>query len=119
MRIAPACWIALLISVAWVSAAGSQDQGNADNGKAVFLADGCFECHGRVGEGGFFNYPVPALAQVRLPLEAFKAIVRLGPNDMPAYSPAVLSDAELADIYAYLRSLPGARPVQEVPLLHD
>jgi len=118
MRIVP---IAMMIAMSSVanSLAVAGEQGDITNGRRVFLADGCFECHGRAGEGGFYNYPVPSLAQVRYPLEAFKALVRLGPNDMPAYGPAVLSDAELADIYAFLRSLPGPRPVGEAAILND
>jgi mono/diheme cytochrome c family protein len=91
--------------------------GDATNGKRVFLADGCFTCHGRSGQGGAMNYPNPVLAQTALPLEAFKIIVRAGPNDMPAYSANVLSDQELTDIHAFLRSLPGRRPADEIPLL--
>lgn len=89
------------------------------SGKLVYLADGCFECHGRAGEGGYYNYPVPALAQIRFPPEAFRALVRAGPNDMPAYTAAVLSDAELADVYAFLRSLPGPTPIGESSILRD
>jgi mono/diheme cytochrome c family protein len=87
------------------------------NGKRVYLVVGCFACHGRAGQGGAYNYPAPPLAQTRLPLEAFKTIVRAGPNEMPAYAESVLSDRDLADIHAFLRSLPGPRPAKDVPLL--
>jgi mono/diheme cytochrome c family protein len=93
--------------------------GDAANGKRVYLADGCFECHGRVGQGGAMNYPAPALAQVEMPIESFMAFLRNGPNDMPAYSASVLSDKEAADIYAFLRSLPGRKPVKDFPLLNN
>ena len=93
--------------------------GDAANGKRVYLADGCFECHGRVGQGGAMNYPAPALAQVEMPIESFMAFLRNGPNDMPAYSASVLSDKETADIYAFLRSLPGRKPVKDFPLLNN
>jgi len=36
---------------------------------------------------------------------------------MPAYSETMLSDQELTDILAYLRSLPLAKPVSDIPLL--
>ena len=93
--------------------------GDAANGKRVYLADGCFECHGRVGQGGAMNYPAPALAQVEMPIESFMAFLRNGPNDMPAYSASVLSGEEAADIYAFLRSLPGRKPVKDFPLLNN
>jgi len=92
-------------------------QGDAANGKRVYLADGCFTCHGRSGQGGALNYPAPALAQTNLPVEAFKALVRAGPNDMPAYSDAVLSDKDLGDIHAFLMSLPGRKSPKDYPVL--
>jgi len=87
------------------------------NGKRAYLAVGCFACHGRAGQGGAYNYPAPPLAQTRLSEEAFKTLVRTGPNEMPAYSESVLSDRDLGDIYAFARSLPGPRPAKEFPLL--
>ncbi len=92
--------------------------GDVANGKRVYLAVGCFTCHGRAGQGGAFNYPAPALAQTRLPVEAFKIYVRAGPNEMPAYAESVLSDQDATDIYAFLRSLPGRRPAKDFPLLN-
>jgi hypothetical protein len=38
---------------------------------------------------------------------------------MPTYSTAVLSDQEAADIHAFLRSLPGRKPVKDFPLLNQ
>jgi mono/diheme cytochrome c family protein len=93
--------------------------GNAANGKRVYLADGCFLCHGRAGQGGALNYPAPPLAALEMPVESFTAFLREAPNDMPAYSAGVLSDQEAADIHAYLRTLPGRKPVKDVPLLNQ
>ena len=92
--------------------------GDPVNGKRVYLADGCFECHGRAGQGGQFNYQTPALAQTALPVESFIAFLREAPNDMPSFSAEVLSDKDAADIHAFLRSLPGPRPVREIPQLN-
>jgi mono/diheme cytochrome c family protein len=93
--------------------------GDATKGRSIYLAVGCYECHGRQGQGGNFNYPAPILAQTKLPLEAFKALVRLGPNDMPAYTVGVLSDQDVADIHAFLQSLSGRRPAKDIPLLNQ
>ena len=93
--------------------------GDPARGKRVYLADGCFECHGRAGQGGVFNYPAPALAQIDVPVESFIAFLRAAPNDMPAFSADVLSDQDAADIHAYLRSLPGRKPVKDFPLLNQ
>ena len=90
-----------------VAAAQVGPQGDAVNGKQIYLRDACFTCHGRSGQGGVFRGPAPILAQTALPLDGFRAFVRNPPGDMPAYSGAVLSDKDIADIYAFLESLPG------------
>lgn len=92
-------------------------KGDPANGKRVYLADGCFECHGRVGQGGNFNYPTPVLAQIELPEESFIAFIRQAPNDMPSFSTDVLSDKDASDIYAFLRSLPGPKTGKDIPAL--
>ena len=38
---------------------------------------------------------------------------------MPAYSTKLLSDAEAADIYAYILSLPREPELKDVPLLNQ
>jgi mono/diheme cytochrome c family protein len=105
----------------FAAAALAQNAGSGDVaiGKRIYLADGCFACHGRAGQGGAMNYPAPAIAQVEMPLESFLAYLRDAPNDMPAYSTSVLSDKEATDIYAFLRSLPGRKPIKDFPLLNQ
>jgi mono/diheme cytochrome c family protein len=109
-------------SLALAGAARADDAaptGDATNGKRLYLADGCFECHGRAGQGGQFNYATPALAQTALPVESFIAYLREAPNDMPSFSADVLSDKDAADIHAFLQSLPGPRPAKDIPLLNQ
>jgi mono/diheme cytochrome c family protein len=126
-RLRTAAPIATVIAVVMVvlgggsSAATAQDQPTGDpvNGKRVYLADGCFECHGRSGQGGAMNYQIPALAKLELPVESFVAFLRAAPNDMPTFSVDVLSDKDATDIYAFLQSLPGRRPVKDFPLLNQ
>jgi mono/diheme cytochrome c family protein len=93
--------------------------GDPTRGKRVYLAVGCFECHGRSGQGGMFNYPVPPLAQIELPVESFIAFLRAAPNDMPAFSADVLTDQDATDIHAYLRTLPGRKSAKDFPLLNQ
>jgi mono/diheme cytochrome c family protein len=93
--------------------------GDPVNGKRLYLADGCFECHGRAGQGGNFNYQTPALAQIALPVESFIAFLREAPNDMPSFSAGVLPDKDAADIHAFLQSLPGPKPAKDIPLLNQ
>jgi len=117
---------ACLLAIALVmGAAGStvraQDPpaGNAENGQRVYLAVGCMHCHGRAGQGGALNYAAPPLAKTELPLEAFRMVLRESLRDMPAYSDAVLADKDIADIYAFTRSLPGRRPAKDIAILND
>ena len=97
-----------------VARADDEPAGDPVNGKRVYLADGCFECHGRGGQGGQFNYQTPALAKTALPVESFVAFLREAPNDMPSFSASVLTDKDAADIHAFLQTLPGPRPVKEI-----
>jgi mono/diheme cytochrome c family protein len=103
---------------AYVARAQDAPAGDAGNGKRIFLADGCFTCHGRSGQGGAYNGPAPILAHTALPFDGFKGQVRNPVNDMPAYSDAVLSDKDIADIYAFVESLPGSRSAKDIPLLN-
>ena len=38
---------------------------------------------------------------------------------MPAYSEKVLTDQQVADIYAFVQSLPGRRNPKDIPLLNN
>jgi ubiquinol-cytochrome c reductase cytochrome c subunit len=99
--------------------AAAQPRASIANGQSVYMRVGCFTCHGTVGHGG----AAPRLAPNTLPLEGFTAWVRNGTpgwtiaTGMPAFSTDVLSDAELADVRAYLASLPPPRAVADIPLL--
>jgi mono/diheme cytochrome c family protein len=93
--------------------------GNAANGKTLYLAQGCFTCHGRAGQGGALNGPAPSLAKTEMPFEGFAGQLRDPANDMPAYSKALLSDQDVADIYAYVESVPGRQSPKDIPLLNN
>jgi mono/diheme cytochrome c family protein len=115
--------VALLAAAFGVGGTGvmlAQDapKGDAGNGKRLYLADGCFTCHGRAGQGGAYNGPAPILAHTALPFDGFKGQVRNPVNDMPAFSDALLSDQDIADIYTFVESLPGARSAKDIPLLN-
>lgn len=89
---------------------------DATRGKQVFLSVGCYQCHGTQGAGGgIFG---PRLAPDPLPAPAFSALVRHPRARMPAYSAAVLSDAQIADIAAYLRSIPKGKAAADIPMLN-
>jgi mono/diheme cytochrome c family protein len=112
---------AVVFALGVVPAARAQDAppGDAAEGKRLYLADGCFLCHGRAGEGGALNGPAPILAKTQMPFDGFKGQLRQPANDMPAYSEKVMSDKQIADIYAFVQSLPGRRPPNDLPILND
>jgi mono/diheme cytochrome c family protein len=113
---AVAIMLGMTASPAWAQAA---PKGDIANGRKLYLADGCWQCHGRVGQGGLMTGPAPILAQTRLPFAAFTRQLRTPVNDMPPYPDTLLSDKELTDIFAFLQALPGRRPVKDIPMLND
>jgi mono/diheme cytochrome c family protein len=92
-----------------------ESKGTAANGKTLFVKYGCYECHGYVGQGG----GGPRLAPQPMALAAMTQIVRHPPNQMPPYTAKVLSDQELADIHAYLSSIPKPPDPSSIPLLQE
>jgi mono/diheme cytochrome c family protein len=111
---------ALAVAAASVGAmAQDAPKGDTSSGKRVYLAMGCFTCHGRSGQGGALNGPAPILAHTAMPFEGFKGQVRNPVNDMPAYSDAVLSDKDIADIYAFVETLPGATSAKDISILNN
>jgi mono/diheme cytochrome c family protein len=88
-------------------------------GKRLYLTDGCFTCHGRSGQGGALNGPAPILAKTAMPFDGFKGQLRQPANDMPAYAEIVMSDQQIADIYAFLQTLPGPRPTKDMAIFKE
>jgi mono/diheme cytochrome c family protein len=89
--------------------------GSATRGKLIFVKVGCYECHDYAGEGSVFTGP--SLSPNPLPYPAFAAQVRFPRQYMPKYPVKYLSDRQLADIYAYVLSLPPPPPLKSLPLL--
>jgi ubiquinol-cytochrome c reductase cytochrome c subunit len=87
---------------------------NADHGKHLFMADGCYQCHGTVGQG---TVAAPRLAPDPLPAEAIAQYIRKPTSVMPPYVEKVLSDQDIRDIQAYLASMPQPKPLHDIPLL--
>lgn len=91
-------------------------QGNAVNGKKVFERNDCYWCHGTGGQGGRDG---ARIAQIGLNLQGFMRYVRGPAGAMPAFTDKVLSESDLTDIYAYLKSMPSAKASKEIPLLSN
>jgi mono/diheme cytochrome c family protein len=100
-----------------VSAQNDAPAGNAKEGQQVYDAVGCWQCHGTAAQGGAITGP--RLATTKLPYAAFLQQLRVPANAMPAYEPKILSDADAANIYAWLKSLPPPKSPKDIPLLSN
>ena len=121
MSIAIRLVAALLLWSATIAAQGTPQAsrtparaGNAESGKALYTRMTCYYCHGTAGQGGTAG---ARIALIQRSADAFTRYVRRPTGAMPAYTDRILSDEQLTDIYAFLRSLPAARPAKEIPLL--
>lgn len=90
--------------------------GNAEKGKVIFKKDGCYECHGYGGQGGVTG---TRLNGNPISLDAFVKYVRAPKVQMPPYTAKVISDQELADVYAFIHSLPKPPDVKSIPLMKE
>jgi mono/diheme cytochrome c family protein len=73
-------------------------------GAALFVTEGCVGCHALGGQGGAVAKPIAGVDEQLLAQR-----VRQGLNGMPQFSTVGLTDQQLADIGAYLRSLPPVK----------
>ena len=91
--------------------------GNAQNGKKLFMANGCYECHGREGQGAA-QTGAARIGPPQLSFEGFQGYVRKPTNQMPPYTSKAIPDQDLTDIYAYLKSIPMPPKGKDIPLLN-
>jgi mono/diheme cytochrome c family protein len=107
----------LLLLVLGCGAATAQTKpGNAENGKRLYLKNGCYQCHGQSGQGGLAG---ARLAQTKLAQTAFIAYVRNpAPGGMPPYRAQVMTDQELADVWTYIKTFPEPPPAKSIPQLN-
>ena len=89
--------------------------GNLQNGKKIFSSYGCYQCHGYAAQGG----AGARLAPRPIAFQLFSKYVRLPGGQMPPYTAKVVSDQELADIYAFLQSIPAPPDVKSIPILNN
>ena len=99
--------------------------GDAARGKQLFHAHGCYGCHGFNGNTGardLVGTDSPLIAD----LATFTMYLRLRGDQapllpssrMPNYPASALSDAQVRDIYAYVRTFKAEAPtVKDVPTL--
>ena len=123
---APVAALAMVLSFCaarvWVTSAAQNSKssdapaGNAENGKRIFNKIGCYQCHGREGQGSVMTGP--RIAPNPVPFEGLARYVRKPTGEMPPYTAKVVSDQELADIYAFLQSRPHPPSAKSIPGLN-
>ena len=95
--------------------APAERTGDAPSGAKLFLGRACWQCHGLAAQGG--GIAGPRLAGRVQVWAAFAAYVRRPTEEMIPYTAKVLPDEELADIFAWLRSLPPPPTVESLKAL--
>ena len=89
--------------------------GNAEEGKKLYVSYGCYQCHGYEAQGS--SATGPRLGPRPIALAAFSRYVRQPTGQMPPYTTTVVSDADLASIYAFVSARPA--PQTKIPLLSN
>ena len=107
----------LIVAAASAQAPAAQPNaappGNAETGKKLFVSYGCYQCHGYEAQGS--SATGPRLGPRPIAYTAFSRYVRQPTGQMPPYTTKVVSDADLANIYAFVAARPA--PPANVPLL--
>ena len=119
LRDVHAALVALALAIVSVDSAVAQSKttppaGSAANGKILYAKTGCYQCHSEQGQGGTQG---PRLGPRPIPFQAFLRYVRTPTGEMPPYKAKVMSDRDVADVYAFLQALPPPPPLSTLPLL--
>jgi mono/diheme cytochrome c family protein len=92
-------------------------KGDAAKGKQYFNSYTCYGCHGFSAQNGPGRN---RLNPMKMSQTGFIGLVRNPAiNQMPSYSAKVISDQQLADVWAYLKTLPDAPAAKDIPLLQQ
>ena len=91
-------------------------RGNLENGKKIYVSYGCYQCHNYAANGGGAG---PRIAPRPLAFPAFSRYIRQPTGQMPPYTAKITTDQELADIYAFLLTIPAQPAVNSIPILNN
>ena len=110
--------IAILAATIALAAFADAPRGDAARGKALYMKNMCYTCHGTAGQGGDRGSG-PRIAYDVWPWEGFAQQVRHPREQMPRYDALHVSDQDLADIYAYVTAQKRGPKASEIPLLKE
>jgi len=105
-------------AVGLAQGAQQQPSGDAARGKQLYTTVGCSYCHGTAGQGGGGRTGGLRLAQMGIAFPAFLNQLRQPQEEMPPYVASVLPDKDVADIYAFVASLPPPPDAKSIPILN-
>ena len=108
--------LAAVVSLAAGPVRAQSDAETIERGRQLYMANGCFSCHGTVGQGGERS-GAPKLAPEPLPFEAFKVLVRTPREAMPRLDARYVSDEQLRAMHAYLGSIPKGPGAKDIAAL--
>jgi mono/diheme cytochrome c family protein len=91
---------------------------NPSNGQRLFVRDGCYECHGYLGQGSTSTGGT-RLGPPQIPPSAFVSYVREPTGQMPPYTAKAISNEDLAEIYNFLKSVPPPPPLKSFSILNQ
>ena len=116
---------AALLTRATAVPAADAPAGNPARGKQLFRAQGCYQCHGYNGETGARDL-VGTNSPLIADLATFTTFLRLRGDQapllpstrMPNFPASSLPDADVRDLFAYIRTFKLDAPeVKDVPAL--
>jgi len=92
----------------------SAPAGKIENGGLLFTKIGCYQCHGGEAQGGLSG---PRIGPALFPYARFSDYIRKPSGEMPPYSTRVLTDQEIADLFAWVNARPRPPAVSSLPQL--
>jgi ubiquinol-cytochrome c reductase cytochrome c subunit len=96
--------------------APSAQAGSAENGKKLYVTYFCWSCHGSSGRAGG---AAPAITPSARSADDLIKYIRKPRGAMPPYTSKSISDREIADIAAFLRTIPKDPDPKSIPLLNQ
>ncbi len=88
------------------------------NGERLYTVYGCYECHSGQGQGST-QTAGSRIGPIQISLPVFVSYIRQPTGQMPPYAAKAASNADLADIYAFLRARPQSPGAKSIPQLNQ
>jgi ubiquinol-cytochrome c reductase cytochrome c subunit len=95
-------------------AAAGRQPARVEAGGVLFKKVGCYQCHGNEAQGGLSG---PRIGPNLFPPARFVEYLRKPTGEMPPYTAKVLSDQDIADIFAWVQARPRPPAVNTLPQL--